>query len=254
MRKFILFIIFLFFNFQNLKPIKDENVKWVSLISGLSVGSIASLITYSNTNKQNARGNSRLLKSLAIGGGVGSIAAYLAYKIALDNTPIGKFNSAGKTLERTYSKYIVAKKFESQELFLSYIISHYYSNWPLVDARQDLEFIKLDLISAKWLLDSACKETIEYNKDLWICSESKKIVKQIDDFLDRIAARISTVISCQLYKEQYKRYKKYQKKIEKITQSVVDGIQKEQDRKRKENLVHDIISQTHGNVGININI
>ncbi len=249
MRKFFLIITFVFLNFQNLKPIKEENVKWVTVVTGLSVGTVASLITHEDA---------KFWKSFFWGSAIGGLAAYLAYKIALDNTPIGKFNNARDIVNNTHLKYIVVNEFETEQLFLGYIISNYYSNWPLVDARQDLDSIKLNLISAKFLLDSACKETIEYNKDLWICRESVFLKKQIDEFLEKITLRLGSIVSCMLYKEQYKRYKKYQKKVKKLTNTVAKEIsshvQKECEQNRKEALINDIVNKTNGNIGINITI
>ncbi|KKP24426.1 MAG: hypothetical protein SZ59_C0002G0272 [candidate division TM6 bacterium GW2011_GWF2_28_16] len=275
MKKFLHSLILVTSIFTNLHPIKKDNVKWVGFGTGACTGILASSITYNNMIHDRSGHvysdeltESTKLITAGVGAGVGLLAGYLAYSIAKSNTPKAKFKKARKLIEQCYSHAIAAREFASHNDYLSFIFSSYVSDWPLLNAIDDLNIIKSNLIEPRDLLDSACKQTREYDQDYWILTDANSLYKKIDHLLEYISVRMATITSWPIYKDQYKRYQDYlaheayiASQAAKLAVQSAKIAQKERERhdklqaqREKQQLAQQAINQAHGHVGVNINL
>ncbi len=254
--------------FGSLKPISESGAKWVGLATGTGVGILVGGITYhkfTNGSWGRIRPGEATEASVFFGAGAGALAGYLAYKIAMRNTPRAKFNRANDIINRTLLEQLVSKKFKKADLYVRYALGRSSSNWPLVDARRKLDSIRLDLLEARSLLSSACSEIGDDYKYSYIYNSTKELNEIIDDFLDRIPDRMSVLISHPFYKDQMKRYEKYQKeerrrrererkRRENRADKRDDRWERRQEKERDREFLQDLTGNRPANVGVNFNM
>ncbi|MBD3273078.1 hypothetical protein GF385_01880 [Candidatus Dependentiae bacterium] len=261
MKKSFLLGILLSIFFTTLNPISENGAKWVGVGCGVGAGALtlAGILYDSGSFRSeyggrftNRRRNNDVLFATVFGLGVGGLVGYLAYKIAMYNTPKAKFNRASDIINKILLEDLVAKKFNSVELYIRYILGRFSSNWPLVDARQKLQSIKLNLIEARTLLTSACSQAVKDHKYLY--DGAKEFYEIIDDFLDRIFDRMSVLISHPFYKDQLKRYEKYQKELRKRQEKMHQRWEKQREKQKDRELLQNLAGQRPANVGINFNM
>lgn len=265
----------------NLKPISESGAKWVGIGVGAGVGLFVGSGVFFNSsdnqygrrdqyNRMNQRepiqaDSGDILTAVLLGGIAGSLAGYLAYKLAMYNTPKAKFNRANDIINKVLLEDLVAKKFRNSDLYVRYALGRFSSNWPLVDARKKLDSIRLNLLEARSLLSAACSELGSDYRYSYMYNSTKDLNEVIDDFLDRIPDRMSVLISHPFYKDQMKRYEKYQKeerrrrerereRWERRTEKSDERWERRREKERDREFLQGFAGNRPANVGINFNM
>jgi hypothetical protein len=256
MRKFIFLLNIVFFS--SLLPIKEETAKNIGLGVGAGAGIVSFWGSYSKF-KNNVYYNDgeravALFKSLLVGSGLGLLGGYIAYKIAMYNTPTKRFNRAQKIVDRVRLNGLVSKKFSRDRDFIKYCFSAFNSNWPLVDSRNELNSLRLDLIEARFLLSSFISESGGDSKYSYMRKEYKSLNEDISTFLPRITDRMYVLVSNSLYNEQLKVQQQYLREQRRRQERWQDRWEKQREKQKDRELLQNLAGNRPVNTNVNFNL
>ena len=218
--------------FGSVEAVKMEHAKWW----GLGVGSAAGLVTAGGVyyvwsgNKFVPVCGGKLAGSAALGVGVGGLAGYIAYRIALSNTPEARFEKAKEIIQNVWSDSLIGLDFTDSARFISMVNMSFGTSWPLVLGRQHFENKRNQLRSASYLIHRAHSEASKDYNLSWICDKCDELKRDISDILRIIEYRMNLIFNSYDYRKQVKIYEKY---LEEEKKREHDRIERSKDRNAK---------------------
>ena len=186
----------------------------LSLTTGAGAG-------YAAQDFMRENGSNSLGRTL-VGGLCGGALYYLSYKFFYGITAKGKFDRANNIAERVTKNTLISGIYPSEDAVRAQARKTYFgSNWPLVEAHEDLVQTLKDLSHAQGLATDARNNA---GKNDALVRNSDKLLAVLVASSNKVSSRIGEMIGDgEEYDRQYRRFQEWQKiKLQEESNSLQD--------------------------------
>ncbi len=151
---------------------------------------------------------SKSLGRTVAGALTGSAIYYLSYKFFYGITAKGKFKRANDVAERIAADNLISERYPSPDAVRAQARKRYFgSNWPLVEAHEDLVQALRDISHARGLATDARGHS---GDNVAFARNCDKLLAMLSASSDKVALRIEEMIGDgEEYDRQYRRFQKW---------------------------------------------